>query len=460
MISDSLSEIVGPEFVSTSDSDRDLHSQDESDHPASQPDAVAYPATTEEVSQIAKFANRNEIPIVGWGAGTSVEGHPIPTRGGIVVDFRRMNAIRAIHPQDFQVEVEPGMLRLDLEEHLSAKHGLFFAPDPGANASIGGMIANNAAGVRALRYGSAAANVLALEVVLADGTVISTGSRSVKQSAGYDLTRLFVGSEGTLGLITAATLKLIPIPEHAASAVIAFPDVLAASHAVYAIMGHGLEPSALELLHRDHIAWMNEDEGAGLTEATSLLIDFTGPTHELVTTAIELAIALCQQAGATGITETQSHQERKELWRLRHGTRERSHRRFPGHEWISMDVSVPISKLPALVAFCEEVTKSRGQEARLISHAGDGNIHLAMHYDPADKAGRKAAVQTGEDLVARAIELGGTCSGEHGIGLGKKKYMVAEHGANAVATMWAIKRALDPKGILNPDKVLPDQSVH
>lgn len=457
-LSSDLAVIVGSENVSTTDAERDLHSSDESSHPAVRPDAVTFPATTAEVRALARYANENSIPLVGWGAGTSVEGHPIPTRGGIVVDFRRMNRILAVHPQDFQAEVQPGVLRLDLEEQLSTNHGLFFAPDPGANASIGGIIANNAAGVRALRYGAASANVLGLEVVLADGTIVATGSRSVKQSAGYDLTSLFVGSEGTLGLITAATIKLVPIPEYAASAIIAFPDVVSASHAVHSIMGHGLEPSALELLHRDHIAWMNDDDGAALPVATSLMIDFTGPTEALVEASLELAINLCSEAGADNVARSKDHQERKELWRLRHGVRERSRRRFAGHEWISMDVSVPISQLPTLVEFCEQVTASRDQEARILSHAGDGNIHLAMHFDPTDQPARSAAVQTGEDLVHKAIELGGTCSGEHGIGIGKKQYMVAEHGAAAVEAMRAIKQALDPNGILNPDKVLPSRT--
>ncbi|NNL49141.1 MAG: FAD-binding protein, partial [Acidimicrobiia bacterium] len=364
--------------------------------------------------------------------------------------------ILTVHPEDFQAEVQPGVLRLDLEDQLSKQYGLFFPPDPGANASIGGMLANNAAGVRALRYGSAAANVLGLEVVLADGTVIKTGSRSIKQSAGYNLTQLFVGSEGTLGLITAATLKLAPIPEHFATATIAFPDVTSAAHTVHAVMGMGLEPAALELLHADHIQWMNEEADAGFTVAPSLMVEFTGASASMVAEAMATTRHVAETNGSTGFSGTSGLSARNAMWRLRHGTRERSHRRFPGHKWISMDASVPISKLPELISYCEEKCRERGQESRVIGHAGDGNIHLGLHYDPADARAAKAAVATGHDLITKAIELGGTCSGEHGIGLGKKQYMVPEHGAEAVDTMWVIKRALDPNGILNPGKILPD----
>lgn len=451
----SLADIVGPDHVTTSDAERELHSHDESDHTPVKPDAVVFPSSTGEVSQIAALANRHRVPIVGWGAGTSVEGHTIPVHKGIVVDFRRMNRILAVHASDFQAEVQPGILRLDLEEHLSQRHGLFFPPDPGANASIGGMLANNAAGIRALRYGAAGANVLALEVVLADGSVIRTGSRSVKQSAGYDLTRLFVGSEGTLGLITAATLKLAPIPEHVSSAVIAFPDVTAAANAVYAIMGYGLEPAALELLHEDHVRWMNEEEGAGFAAAPSLMVEFTGASDNAVEEAMEMTRDIAERHGSVGFAGTVGFEARQAMWRLRHATRERARRRFPGHEWVSMDAAVPISRLPELIAFCEQITADRAQEARVIGHAGDGNLHLGLHFDPEDGAAREAALATGHDLVMKAIELGGTCSGEHGIGLGKIKYMVAEHGAEAIDTMRSIKQALDPNGILNPGKVLP-----
>ncbi len=450
-----LCSIVGAEHVATAEAERSLHSHDESDHPPALPDVVVFPDSTEEVSRIAALANEHRMPIVGWGAGTSVEGHTIPIQGGIVIDFRRMNRILALHTEDFQAVVQPGILRLDLEDQLG-RHGLFFPPDPGANASVGGMIANNAAGVRARRYGSASANVLGLEVVLADGNVIRTGSRSIKQSAGYDLTRLFAGSEGTLGLITAATIKLAPIPEHFAAATVAFPDVGTAARAVFGIIGSGLEPAALEILHPDHVRWMNEDEDAGLTVAPSLMLEYTGPTRETVVAALDLTKEICAAQGSVGYRDAAGREARSAMWRLRHGTRERMHRRFPGERWVGLDVSVPVSRLPDLVAFAESCCAEGGFSGHVIGHAGDGNIHLGLHFDPNDAARGEAASEIAHRIVLAAIDMGGTCTGEHGVGLGKMKYMVTEHGAEAVAAMWTIKRALDPHNILNPGKILPE----
>ncbi len=451
-----LRDIVGNEHVSQTSADRESHSRDESEHEPNLPDAIVYPDTTAQVSEVLALANEHLIPVIGWGAGTSVEGHTIPIHGGIVVDFRRMNRILSVHPEDFQAEVQPGILRLDLEDQLSKQFGLFFPPDPGANASVGGMLANNAAGVRALRYGSAAANVLGLEVVLANGTIVRTGSRSIKQSAGYNLTQLFVGSEGTLGLITAAILKLAPIPEHFTTATIAFPDMTSAAATVYAVMGLGLEPAALELLHEDHIRWMNDEADSDYAVATSLMVEYTGSSQSIVDEAMTTTRALAEANGSIGFSGAPGLEARNAMWRLRHSTRERSHRRFPSHKWLSMDASVPISKLPELIAYCEDICRERAQESRVIGHAGDGNIHMGLHYDPSDQTAADAAAATGRDLVAKAIELGGTSTGEHGIGLGKKQFMVQEHGKAGVETMWAIKRALDPFGILNPGKVLPE----
>ena len=454
-LTDALRAIVGPDHVSSTEAERDLHSRDESDHPPARPDVVVWPGSTDDVSRILALANDHHVPVVGWGAASSTGGHTIPTGGGIVVDFRRMNRVLAVHTEDFQAIVQPGVLRLDLEKHLS-RHGLFFPPDPGANASVGGMIANNAAGIRAVKYGATNANVLGLQVVLADGTAIATGCRSIKQSAGYDLTKLFVGSEGTLGLVTEATIRLAPVPEHFTTAVIAFGDVSAAARAVYGIVGQGLAPGALELLHRDHIVWMNEEESVGLTEATSLLVEFTGPSRAAVDETMHLAQEICRDGGATSIESATDHASRTALWRLRHGTRERMRRRFPGAHWVAMDASVPISRFPELIAYAEERCARDGLDGRVVGHAGDGNIHMGLPFDPDDEQASAVAAAIGSDINHRAIELGGTCTGEHGVGLDKRPYMVEEHGHHAIATMWALKRALDPNNILNPGKVLPD----
>jgi D-lactate dehydrogenase (cytochrome) len=454
-LTDELRAIVGADHLSSTEAERDLHSHDESDHPPARPDMVVWPADTGEVSRVVALANELHIPVVGWGAASSTGGHTIPTHGGIVIDFRRMNRVLSVHAEDFQAIVQPGVLRLDLERHL-AQFGLFFPPDPGANASVGGMIANNAAGIRAVKYGATSANVLGLEVVLADGRVMKTGSRSIKQSAGYDLTKLFVGSEGTLGLVTQATIRLHPVPEFFATAVVAFPDVQSAAEVVYGIVGNGLAPAALELVHKDHIVWMNEEDGVGLTEATSLLMEFTGPSRAAVDETMAIAEQLCRDGGATGVEAATDHASRTALWRLRHGTRERMRRRFPGAHWVAMDAAVPISKFPELVAYAEERCARENLEGRVVGHAGDGNIHMGLPFDPEDEAAVAVAKAIGSDIIHRAIEMGGTSTGEHGVGLDKRPYMAEEHGVNAIDTMWALKRTLDPNGILNPGKVLPD----
>lgn len=445
---------IGEDAVTTSMAERDLHSHDDSTFAPVLPDVVVWPTTTDQVSSIVKIAGEFGEPITGWGVASSSEGHAIPVHHGIVVDFQRMNRIVAVHAEDFQAVVEPGVLRLDLEEHLG-RFGLFFAPDPGANATVGGMIANNAAGIRALKYGATRSNVLGLEVVLASGEVIRTGSRSIKQSSGYDLTRLMVGSEGTLGMVTQATLLLHPIPEHFATAIVGFEGVTDAAAAVYGIIGSGLEPAALELLHQSHIQFMNEDEGSDLPVMPTLMMEFTGASVVAVNDAMTEAEEICAGAGSIAFRGGLDHQERALLWRMRHGLRHRYRRRTPGNLWFALDVSVPISHLPAIVEFAEGCAADHGLPGGVSGHAGDGNIHMGISYREADEESRDRAFAVSRLVVEKALELGGTASGEHGIGLGKRKYMVGEHGAAAVGAMRAIKKALDPQNLLNPDKVLP-----
>ncbi|MGF1664971.1 MAG: FAD-binding oxidoreductase [Acidimicrobiia bacterium] len=449
-----LARIVGPQHVSIARADRDLHAHDDSSHPAVVPDVVVWPDSTEDVSEIARVASETGTPITAWGVASSAGGHVIPIRRGIVMNFQRMNRILEVDVGNFQAVVEPGVLRLDLEDHLS-KTGLFFAPDPGANATIGGMVANNAAGIRALKYGATKDNVLGLEVVLADGSIITTGSRSVKQSSGYHLTQLFVGSEGTLGLVTRAIIKLRPIPEHVSTAIVGFATVESAAAAVHDMMGMALDPAALELLHDDHIRWMNEDEGSVFPEVPTLLIEFTDSSAASVIDRMETASEICAEHGSVGFTGVTDHQERAALWRIRHGVRHRYRRRLPGGHWIGMDVSVPVAAFPELVAYAIECAQSNGLPGSVLGHAGDGNLHMGIGYLPDDEEATKRAHHVSHLLVERAIALGGTCSGEHGIGLDKRGYMVAEHGAGAIAAMRAVKAALDPQGILNPGKVLP-----
>jgi D-lactate dehydrogenase (cytochrome) len=449
-----LKTVLGADRVSTGISDRELHSRDQSAHIAHVPDLVVWPHTTEEVSQIVTYANEHEIPLVGWGAGSSLEGNPIPIHGGIVVDFSRMNRVVEMYPEDFQVRVQPGILYKDMNQIL-AKQGLFFAPDPGANASIGGMIANNAAGTRTVKYGATRDNVLALEIVLASGDVLRTGSRSVKQSAGYDLTHLFTGSEGTLGLITEATLRLVPIPEHVSAAIVSFPSTEVAAQAVFEIMGAGLGPAALELVNTAAVVAIKRAEGFDLDEAPNLFLEFHGPSEASLTDVLNMTHMICKDLGCQTYKAGLGHEARMQLWRARHRLAEILIRLHPGLAYVITDVAVPISQYPALVSQAQAALEQlRPMDTYILGHAGDGNMHTMLFFD--DTPEQRALVESFSDhLVEHAITLGGTCTGEHGVGIGKRKYLQQEYGETAVQTMELIKHLLDPKRILNPGKVLP-----
>ncbi len=449
-----LQAIVGPEHATTAEAHRAQHSRDQSSHPPHLPDAVVWPESTEQVSAILRYANERGIPVVGWGAGTSIEGNPIPVAGGIVVDFRRMDRILAIHAEDFQVTVQPGVLYKDMNQVL-ARYGLFFPPDPGANASIGGMIANNAAGIRTVKYGATRDNVLRLEVVLADGRVIRTGSRAVKQSAGYDLTHLIVGSEGTLGLVTEATLKLAPLPEHFSAVTAAFPTLEAASQAVFEIIGSNLGPAALELLDGQSVAILNQEAGFDLAVAPNLFMEFNGPSEAAVQEVLAMAQAICQELGCMDYRSGLGREARNRLWRARHHLFEALVRHYAGMSYLLTDVAVPIAHYPRLVAQAQELAQELGLEVSYIGHAGDGNLHTAVFFPPDDLETRRRVEQFDDRLVHFALALDGTCTGEHGVGMGKAQYLPLEYGPATVEVMRQIKRLLDPNGILNPGKVLP-----
>jgi D-lactate dehydrogenase (cytochrome) len=454
IILESLKSLLAPDRVSTGSSERELHSRDQSAHAAHLPDVVVWPDNTEQVSRLAAFANEHVIPLTGWGAGSSLEGNSIPVRGGIVIDFSRMNRILDVYPEDFQVRVQPGILYKDMNQIL-AKHGLFFAPDPGANASIGGMIANNAAGTRTVKYGATRDNVLALEIVLASSEVLRTGSRSVKQSAGYDLTHLFLGSEGTLGLITEATLRLFPVPEYVSAAIASFPSTEAAAQVVFEIMGSGLGPAALELMDTGAIAAINSAEGFDLVESPNLFLEFHSGSDASLTDVLGMVETICKEGGCQTYQAGLGREARAHLWRARHRVLEILIQSHPGMAHVITDVSVPISHYPALVAGAQQVRqKLSSMDTYIVGHAGDGNMHTFLFFDNSPE--QRALVEGFSDqLVEQAITLGGTCTGEHGIGIGKRKYLQHEHGETAMQTMRQIKRLLDPKGILNPGKILP-----
>ena len=449
-----LQNIFPPERISTARAIREQHARDQSAHPAHLPDVVVWPVSTAEVSQTLQLANEARIPVTPWGAGTSIEGNPIPVQGGILLDLSRMDQILTIHERDFQVTVQPGVLYKDMNKIL-ARHGLFFAPDPGANASIGGMLANNAAGIRTVKYGATRDNVLALEVVLADGRVIRTGSRSVKQSSGYDLTHLFVGSEGTLGVITEATLKLAPIPAHISAAVATFPTVADAAATVFDIIGAGLEPAALELLDATAMRVLNTDPDIDFPEKPTLFMEFSASNEAALTESMALVQEICQEHGAEGFDTGVGRQERARLWHARHHLFETHLRYFAGQNFLVGDAAVPISNYPTLIARTADLMEKMGMIGSLVGHAGDGNIHTLVFYPPEDSEAKKQALAFNDAFVSLALELEGTSTGEHGVGLGKQKFMAREHGP-ALHVMRQIKRTLDPNGILNPGKVLAE----
>jgi len=448
-----LQSIVPPERISTAQPDLTQHSRDQSAFPASSPDIVIWPRATAEVGAILRYANEIALPVTAWGAGTSIEGNPIPLKGGIVLDFQQMDKIVGIHQHDFQATVQPGALYKDMNQEL-AHYGLFFAPDPGANASIGGMIANNAAGIRTVKYGATKDNVLAMEVVLANGEIIRTGSCSIKQSSGYDLTRLFVGSEGTLGIVTEATLKLAPLPEHYSAVVVAFPTVKEAAETVFDIIGSGLEPSALELLNSTCARLVNTEEGINLIVAPNLLMEFNGPSEAALQETPTLAEEICRDHHSQDFQAGIGHEARAQLWRARHSFFEIAIRSYPGQSFLLSDVAVPISRYPLLISYASEIMAGLDTRGLILGHAGDGNLHTIIFFSPDDKAAETQAQNINALLVKKALSLGGTSTGEHGVGIGKQKYMALEHGESGLKLMRQLKATLDPKGILNPGKVL------
>lgn len=446
-----LCDIVGQEWVSTAQADREQHARDQSFHPPHLPDVVVWPATTAEVSAVLQHANAHRIPVTAWGAGTSLEGNPIPMYGGIVLDLRRMDQIIAVRATDFQVDVQAGMLYKDMNEQL-ARYGLFFPPDPGANASIGGMVANNAAGIRTVKYGATRENVLGLEVVLADGRVIRCGTHAHKSSSGYDLVHLFTGSEGTLGIVTEATLKLWPLPDQFSAGVAAFQVVDEAAQAVYEIMGSGLSPAALELLDTNMVQLLNQEEQTGLPESPVLFMEFHAATRTALEEELKLVEEICTDNHCTSFQAGFGHDARRRLWHARHHAYEALLRANPNTDFLIIDVAVPISQFPALVMRARELIEQHGMVCYTLGHAGDGNLHLTPAYHPDDMASVERAEAFGTAIVEYALELGGTATGEHGVGIGKRKFMTAEHG-ESLAVMREIKQVLDPNGILNPGKI-------
>ena len=446
-----LSGFVDSQRFSTGRSNRELHLHDISAHRGVLPAGIIWPHTTEEVSRILAWAYEQEVPVTPWGAGTSTEGNPVPTRGGLVVDMTQMDKILEIRPQDLQADVQPGVLRKELNRQ-AGKQGLFFPPDPGADASIGGMIANNASGVQTVKYGATKDYVMKLTVVLPRGNIIHTGCKAHKSSSGYDLSRLFVGSEGTLGVVTEATLRLTGIPTHFLAITITFDQLEQASQAVAVMIGSGLDPAALELLTPELINLMNREKELGLPEVPSLFCEFHGISKAALQETSDLARELCTDCGATGFKFGVEANERAQLWRARHEAWETIHRAHPGNETLVVDAAVPISRYPEMIVFSQKLVDENNASGYVFGHAGDGNLHVVLAGDPDNETEWSLLEEINNKIVARAVEVGGTCTGEHGIGIGKRKFMELEHG-ESYHLMRQIKELIDPKGLLNPGQI-------
>ena len=446
-----LSNFVTADRFSVGQSNRELHLHDISAHQGVLPAGIIWPHTTEEVACILTWAYEQEVPVTPWGAGTSTEGNPVPTRGGLVVDMTQMNKILEIRPQDLQADVQPGVLRKELNRQ-AGKLGLFFPVDPGADASIGGMIANNASGVQTVKYGATKDYVMKLTVVLPRGNIIHTGCKAHKSSSGYDLSRLFVGSEGTLGVVTEATLRLSGIPSHFLAITITFDQLEQASQAVAVMIGSGLEPAALELLTPELIHLMNREKELGLPEVPSLFCEFHGISKATLHETSDLAKELCTDCGATGFQFGVEANERIELWRARHEAWETIHRAHPGNETLIVDAAVPISRYPEMIVFSQKLVDENNASGYVFGHAGDGNLHVVLVGDPDNPKEWSLLEEINNRIVTRAVEVGGTCTGEHGIGIGKRKFMELEHG-ESYHLMRQIKELIDPKGLLNPGKI-------
>ena len=431
---------------------RELHARDEAYSAPALPDAVAFPDNAEEVAAIARICAGTGCPIVPYGIGTSLEGHVVPLQGGVSVDFSRMNRILEIDERNLLATVEPGVTRTQLNEALRAT-GLMFTVDPGADATIGGMTATRASGTNAVRYGTMRENVMALEVVLPDGQVIRTGTKARKSSAGYDLTHLFVGSEGTLGLITRITVRLFGQPEAIMAATCAFESVDGAVDAVMDAMQVGLPMARIEFLDEVQMQGMNiYNPDMSLPERPHLFLEFHG-SESGVAEQVEIFTAIAEAHGGSGLEWARRTEDRNRLWKARHDAYYAAKALRPGCEGYVTDCCVPIDQLATAIRRARAEIDRSGLVAPILGHVGDGNFHLIILLREGVETDLQQAHELAETLNLMAIELGGTMTGEHGIGIGKKKYMPAEHG-DAYALMGVIKKAIDPQNIMNPGKMV------
>ena len=448
---DQLQSILG-ERVSTSSSILEQHGHGESWHPVQPPDAVCFPQSNEEVAAIVRLCAETATPVIAFGTGTSLEGQVQAVKGGICIDLSQMNQILEVGNEDMDCRVQAGVTRRQLNQYLRDT-GLFFPIDPGADTSIGGMAATRASGTNAVRYGTMRENVLGLTVVTASGEIIKTGTRARKSAAGYDLTRLFVGSEGTLGVITEVSLRLYGLAEAISAAIVNFPDVRSAAEATIQTIQMGIPMARIEIVDSAYMKAINTYSKTDYPELDTLFLEFHG-TRAGVAEQVQMFNEISQDFGATGFQWAEQEEDRHQLWRARHDAYYAGLAVHPGYRGYVTDICVPISRLADCIAETQADIADSGLFAPIIGHVGDGNFHSTMFIDPENETMLEKALELDHRMVQRALDMGGTCTGEHGIGLGKLKHMRHEHGDGAVEVMQAIKAALDPQNIMNPGKVV------
>ena len=430
---------------------REQHGRDESIFNVPPPSAVVFAQSTQDVADAVKLAAQYKVPVIPFGVGSSLEGHLLAVQGGISIDVSRMDQVLSVNAEDLTVTVQPGITRSAVNNAVKSE-GLFFPIDPGADATLGGMCATRASGTNAVRYGTMRENVLALEVVTADGCVIRTGTRAKKSSAGYDLTRLMVGSEGTLGVITEVTVRLYPLPEAISAAICSFPSIEAAVRTTIEIIQLGVPIARVELIDANTVRMVNAHSRLGLREEAMLLMEFHG-TPNSVKEQAELVQELASDQAGNAFEWASTPEERTRLWTARHNAYFAAIQSKPGCRAISTDTCVPISRLADCLLESVAEADASGIPYFLVGHVGDGNFHFGYLIDPDKPEERETAEILNHKLVARALRLEGTCTGEHGIGLGKIDFLLSETGNGAVDMMRTIKRALDPKNIMNPGKI-------
>ena len=438
--------------VSTSQAMREHHGRDESSYDPMLPDAVVFAQTTEEVAEVVKLCSSHDVPIIPYGTGTSLEGHVLALRGGVTIDLSQMNQVLAVHAEDQTATVQAGVTRKQLNQEIKDT-GLFFPIDPGADASLGGMAATRASGTNAVRYGTMRENTLALTVVTSDGRIIKTGTRAKKSSAGYDLTRIFVGSEGTLGIITEVTVRLYPQPEAVSAAVCSFPSTADAVNSVIQTIQMGVPIARVEFLDENSVKSINAHDKLNLPEKPLLLFEFHGSENGVKEQA-QVVQEIAAEFNAIGFEWATHPEDRSRLWAARHNAYFAMLQMRPGGSAITTDCCVPISRLAECILDTKADCEKNDMIYAIVGHVGDGNFHVLMMVDPHDPADVAKAEGVNARMVARAISMDGTCTGEHGVGMHKMDFLVQEHGEAAIETMRVLKHAFDPKNIMNPGKII------